>query len=173
MNIEDSLEAPLGRAAPIFLAEVAAAHGRLRARARNRPRTGPCSVVPFPGGRISGPAAARPSRPPGRPRWGRRVVLLLPALSAAFAGWQCQAAREPTDAQLVAIVRRYGADLPRPVDPVAGRAVRVERTPREWVVTLIDPRRLDASRRRYVRGGRSAYHIDRATLRVVSVVVAK
>lgn len=178
MTIEDSLEAPLARGEHSCLADFAAARARLRAGVRNGPWTGPCSVVLFPGERVSrrSPSAAdRTSGPDGTPgkgaRWRGEVVLLLPALAAVACG-QYQA-HDPTDAQLIAVVRQYGAGLPHRVDPVTGRAVRIERTPREWVVTLIDPRRLDASRRHYVDGDRSAYHIDRATLRVVSVVVVK
>jgi hypothetical protein len=97
-------------------------------------------------------------------------VLLLLALSATLGVCKSRAAQEPTDAQLIDIVRRYAAHLPHPIDPVEGRAVRVERTSGEWVVTLIEPRRLDRAGRRYLSGGRSSYHIDRATLRVVTVV---
>jgi hypothetical protein len=176
MTIEDSLKAPLAWGDPICLADVAAARGRLRARARKGSRTGPCMVVVFPGERTSrlSPLAADRASGPGarlgkRSRWrGGQVALLLPALSAALCGWQSHA-REPTDAQLVAVVRQYGAGLPHPFDPITGRAVRVERTAKEWVVTLIDPRRLDPPGRHYVGGSRSAYHIDRATLRVVAV----
>jgi hypothetical protein len=106
----------------------------------------------------------------GWPRLGQ-AVLLLCALLAAFVAGRSQAAPEPSDGELTAIVRQYGAGLPRPTDPVTGRAVRVARTPGEWVVTLIDPRRLDAGQGRYVGGARRAYHIDRATRRVVAVVV--
>ena len=156
MNIDDSADAPLARGGQVLF---------------------------FPGGRPSGraPPAARRVNRPGPVLWKgfrRRgsVALWLAALSAVLGGWQsqtvwAQAAGEPTDAQLVAIVRQYGAGLRRPVDLTTGRAVRVQRTAREWVVTLIDPRRLDAPRRHYVGGARSAYHIDRATLRVVAVVV--
>ena len=147
MNIDDSVDAPLARGGQALFS---------------------------PGGRTSRRA---PPRVRGF-RWRGPIALLLAALSAAVGGWQsqtawAQAAGEPTDAQLVAIVRQYGAGLPHPVDPTTGRAVRVERTPREWVVTLIGPRRLDALRRHYVGGARSAYHIDRATLRVVAVVVTE
>jgi hypothetical protein len=120
------------------------------------------------------PAAARGRlRPPPRdwPRAGQ-ALLMLCALLAAFIAGRSQAAPEPSDAQLTAIVRQYGAGLAHPTDPVTGRAVRVARTPEEWVVTLIDPRRLDARQGRYVGGVRRAYHIDRATRRVVAVVVS-
>jgi hypothetical protein len=177
MIIEDSLKAPLAGGDPIFFADFVAARGGLRAR--KEPPIGPGTVVMFPSVRASSrsraaaPRASAPDRPPAKGfAWRGAVVLLLPALSAALCGWPSPA-REPTDAQLIAVIRRYGADRPRPFDPVAGRAVRVMKTATEWVVTLIDPRRLDPPGRRYVGGSRSAYHIDRATLRVVSVVVAR
>ena len=176
MTIEDSLEAPLAWGEHSCLADLAAARARLRGGARNGPRTGPCSVVFFPRERISRPKAADRAKGPNassgkRVRLRGDVVLLLPALAAVACG-QYQA-HDATDAQLIAVVRQYGARLPHRIDPVTGRAVRIERTQREWIVTLIDPRRLDTSGSRYVAGDRSAYHIDRATLRVVSVVVAK
>jgi hypothetical protein len=176
MTIEDSLEAPSARGEHSCLADFAAARARLRAGACNAPWTGPCSVVFFPRERISRPTAADRTKGPNAPlgkgsRWRGEVALLLPALAVVACGQY--RAHGPTDAQLIAVVRQYGADLPHRVDPVTGRAVRIERTPREWIVTLIDPRRLDASRRHYVGGDRSAYHIDRATLRVVSVAIAK
>jgi hypothetical protein len=179
MNFEDSLEAPLARGEHSRLADLAAARGRLRPRIRNEPPIGPCSVALFPNERIAGlspPVEDRTSGsdiPSGKEsRWRGEVVLLVPALSAVLCGWPHHA-QEPTDVQLIAVVRQYGAALPRRIDPVTGRAVRIERTPREWVVTLIDPRRLDTPRHRYIDGARSAYHIDRGTLRVVAVVVAK
>ncbi len=176
MTIEDSLEAPVVRGEHSCLTDFFAARARLRTGVRKAPWTGPCSVVFFPRERVSRPAAADGGKGPNAPsgkgsRLRGEVVLLLPALAAVACGQY--KAHEPTDDQLVAVVRQYGAGLPHRVDPVTGRAVRIERTSREWVVTLIDPRRLDASRRHYVDGGRSAYHIDRATLRVVSVVAVK
>ncbi len=177
MNIEDSLEAPLARVGIRRLADFAAARGRLGRRTPHDPRLSACSVLLFPSGRPSSRSAPAANRGDAREpsvkgsRWRGPVALLLPVLSAALCGWQSQA-RQPTDAQLIAVVRKYGANLPHPCDPTAGRAVRVEQTAKEWLVTLIDPRRLDPPRRHYVSGSRSAYHIDRATLRVVAVVIA-
>jgi hypothetical protein len=176
MNFNDSLEAPSTWGGLRYLADAAAARGRLRASRQGAAWTGPCTVVVFPRGPAAGdcaPAAGRVGRS-GLPRTDRRrgrVLVLLPALSAVLCGWQSQAP-DPTDDQLIAVIRQYGAGLPHPTDTVTGRAVRVERTRREWVVTLSDPRHLDESRRHYVRGGRSAYHVDRSTLGVAAVAAA-